>query len=84
MEIDNYGRNPQFRQLQEECTELATAVSHYIKARDGAERELIEELAEVCIYVQQAIEMLQCRSEFLDAVDAKINRLAERLEGSPV
>lgn len=84
MAIDKYGREPQFRQLQEECCELATAISHHIRKRDGAKEEVIEEMADVYICIWQAIEMLQCSNEFQEVIDMKINRLEERLNRYPV
>lgn len=77
--ITKYGHEPQWRQLQEECSELAVAVSHYIRQRDGAKEEVIEELADVYICMRQALLMLQCWDEFYDAVNTKVNRLEERL-----
>lgn len=84
MAIDKCGREPQFRQLQEECSELAVASSHYMRKCDGAKEEMIEELADVCICVRQVIEMLQCENEFYEAIDMKINRLERRLRGYPM
>ena len=77
--ILKYGTEPQLRQLQEECNELAVAVSHYVRERQGARDEMIEELADVYICIKQAISILQCCKEFHDAVDSKINRLDDRI-----
>lgn len=82
--ILQYGTEPQLRQLQEECSELAVAISHYIRGREHARDEMIEELADVYICVQQAISILQCFEEFHEAVDLKVNRLDCRLGKSRV
>lgn len=85
MAINKYGHEAQFRQTQEECNELAVAISHYVRKREGAKEEMIEELADVYICLRQSLLMLQCWDEFYDMVDAKINRLANRLSNtSPV
>ncbi len=77
--INRYGHEPQYRQLQEECNELAVAVSHYLRKREGAKIEIIEELADVYICMRQALLMLECMDEFDRMVDTKIERLKDRL-----
>lgn len=82
--INKYGHKPQWRQVQEECNELAVAVSHYVRQRKGAKEEVIDELADVYICLRQALLMLQCWDEFYECIDFKINRLNEKIKGSLV
>jgi hypothetical protein len=42
-----YDRNGRFHQLAEECSELAVAASHAARGRDGWEREVATEIADV-------------------------------------
>ena len=74
--VDKFGRDGQLRMLQEECSELAVAVSHFIRGRD--QLELIEEIADVEIMLEQV------RTFFdggrIDAIkDDKIQRLIARM-----
>ena len=39
-----FGSEPQLRQLQEECSELSVAISHYIRQREGAKDEIIKDI----------------------------------------
>lgn len=80
--INKYGHKPQLRQLQEECSELAVAVSHYLRMRKGAKDEMVEELADVYICMRQALQMLECWDEFYDMVDTKVNRLNDRMNNT--
>lgn len=77
--INQYGNEAQFRQLQEECNELAVAVSHYIRQKRGSKGELIEELADVYICLRQALLMLQCWDDFYNKINLKVDDLAGRL-----
>lgn len=77
--ILKYGSELQLRQLQEECNELAMAVSHYVREREGARDEMIEEIADVYICMRQALSILGCFDEFHEKVDYKINRLEDRI-----
>lgn len=77
--IKMYGSKLQLRQLQEECSELAIAVSHFVREREGARDEMIEEMADVYICLRQAIFILGCCDDFNVAVDLKIDRLEDRL-----
>lgn len=52
--IAKNGKEHQLRQLQEECAELITAVSHYLrKDRQEDKENLLEELADVSIMFEQ-------------------------------
>lgn len=77
--INRYGHNAQFRQMQEECNELAIAISHYLRKREGAKEEVVEELADIYIYIRQLLLMLQCWDEFYSMVDTKVIRLEDNL-----
>lgn len=77
--IERHGREPQWRQLQEECAELIAAVNRFLRKREGAVDALIEEIADVEIMVQQA-RLLVGNDALIDAaVEKKIQRLRERL-----
>lgn len=76
--VSEWGTESQLRQLQEECCELATAVSHLARGREGAEAELIAEVADVEIMIEQARLMLG-DAEIDRAKRSKIFRLAQKL-----
>ena len=42
-----YGRNAQLTIAMEELAELTVAISHFMRGREGGEREMAEELADV-------------------------------------
>ena len=87
-----YGSEYLLRQLAEECTELATACLHHIRARrketdkmpDATKENLIEEMADVSVMMDcvhgtllHAIEQEELRK----IADAKANRMVNRLLG---
>lgn len=80
--INQYGHEAQLRQLQEECNELAVAVSHYLRKRKDSKENMIEELSDVYISMRQAFLMLECWDDINLMVDKKINRLNDRLNNS--
>jgi len=82
--IAKYGKEPQWRQLQEECAELIAAVNRFMRKREAALDNLIEEVADVEIMLKQA-RLLIGNDDLVDAaVEKKIKRLRERLEGRQV
>lgn len=82
--IERYGKEPQWRQLQEECAELIAAVSHFLRKREDGGSALVEEIADVEIMLMQA-RLLIGNDALIDAlVEKKIKRLRERLESKQV
>jgi NTP pyrophosphatase (non-canonical NTP hydrolase) len=82
--IERHGKEPQWRQLQEECAELIAAVNRFLRKREGSVDALIEEIADVEIMVQQA-RLLVGNDALIDAaVEKKIQRLRERLDSVKV
>ena len=78
-----WGTELQLRLLQEECSELITAISHFFRNRKGSNDELLEELADVSIVLKQIHYMLienKCEEKFEDILRRKINRVKERLD----
>lgn len=82
--ITTYGVESQFRMLQEECCELAHAVSKSLRtsAEDG---HLESEIADVLIMIAQVRMILAARSPTHDDgvqahIDRKMARLHARLE----
>lgn len=67
------GSERQLRQLQEECTELATAISHVCRSRDGAFEHMCDELGQVLMLANQ-IRLMRP-----DLVDASVDRNVQRL-----
>jgi len=75
-----WGSSLQICVLFEECAELIRAVSRFL-ARDGSVDAVIEECADVSIMVEQIILMFNREDEFEAVKEAKLQRLAEMLEG---
>ena len=86
--ISKYGTHNQMLKCIEECGELSRAVSRILielSSGDGfttkeSEENLHEELADVCIMIEQMIMMFDCLDEVVLWQTKKINRLKERLE----
>ena len=51
--LDIFGQDKCLRQCQEECTELATAISHFLRPEKCNIDELIEEAADMIICLAQ-------------------------------
>lgn len=79
--VDRWGPRSQEAQLVEEIGELLAALSHYRRGRVGADA-VREELADVQIVLRQIIEVYGA-DEVRRHADAKLRRLAERLEVAP-
>ena len=88
--LRTYGADEQMRMTTEECAELIKALSKFHrtmvdskagkKAKDAAEMNVIEEIADVQIMCEQmAIYFGACEVE--DEKAMKIKRLAERMAG---
>ena len=81
--IGAYGVESQMRMLQEECCELAHAVSKFLRRRDD-DHQLESEIADVLIMIAQVRLILALRNENHDdgiqlAIDRKMKRLSESL-----
>lgn len=68
--LEFYGLQNRLDLLQEECTELAAAISHFRRQRDGSDAEWMEELADVFIVAEQVREGLD-KSAFNNMLDRK-------------
>lgn len=53
--LDFWDINRQLRMLQEECTELATAISHHLRNRPDGEDHFLEEMADVYLMYNQVL-----------------------------
>lgn len=77
--VDTYGIKNQAKILQEECSELIVAVSHYDRGREKAFDNLVEELADVQIMIWQMAYGLGAEAYLSDYINKKAQRLKERL-----
>lgn len=76
-----WGHAAQIAMVQEECAELIAAINRRDRSRI-TDAQLAEEVADVLITVQ-ALVLLLGQKEVESAVDAKLDRLAARLGGTP-
>jgi len=88
--IAEYGDDEQMRIAQEECAELIQAISKYHRAQmstdrrhrkkdiERAEKQLIEEIADVSIMIDQL--KLMIHGNHNDVRAAKVERIGARLE----
>lgn len=77
--IAYFGTDHQLRQAQEECAELITAVSHYLRDdHEGGLEGVIEECADVEI-VCRSIRLIVGSARVDEAKARKLARLAERI-----
>lgn len=53
--LHKFGYEAQLDKFQEELAEVIVAISHRRLGREGHERELMEELADLCIMYQQVL-----------------------------
>ena len=78
--IIEYGEHAQLLMLAEECAELAAAVHHAVRGRNGARADVVEELADVMITSTQAQMVLGITAdEVAEVVERKLTRLEARL-----
>lgn len=80
--IQKWGTTTQLHQLMEEAAELIVSVSHYIRDREYALDNLIEETADVTIMLEQLTEIFG--NDFTNKVEEikieKLTRLKNKLE----
>jgi hypothetical protein len=78
--IEKEGKEEQIRQLQEECSELAVALSHFCRGRENAIDEVIEELVDVEILLDQMKQnVFTYKGQRKRIKHMKLARLAERV-----
>lgn len=79
--IDTYGEDEQCRMIQEEMDELGVALSKFHRDPYDAKRfrDVQEEIADVCIMVQQA-KMIFDEKDVDEIIQEKTNRLYDRLK----
>ena len=77
--IESYGLRHQAMITAEECGELLTALSHFLRGRESDTGRIITELADVSIMVEQ-LALHFGYDEFLKERTRKIERLKERMK----
>lgn len=76
---EHYGTKKQFRQLAEECSELAVEASH--SARKGTTVKIIEEIADVLIMIEQVMYLSSISAKDVkELVTYKIKRQKGRIK----
>jgi len=76
-----WGAGAQITMVQEECMELALAVSRFLQDR-ASKRAVMEEMADVSIMIDQLIVTLDIsEGDFEEIRKAKLTRLANILAG---
>jgi len=81
--IEKWGANIQLLMAMEEASELAVAISHFIRDRKGAIDEIIEETADMEIMIEQIKTIFEEENivEKMEEIKKqKINRLKAILE----
>jgi len=76
--VTKWGGQSQLNQVQEECAELITAISHVRRGRAGAVTELIEETADMIIMMKQLMVILP-KDRLEEELAKKLTRLEARL-----
>lgn len=80
--IDTFGEANQLRQAQEECAELITAISHYLRDNKKTTRiDLINEMADVAIVLEQ-MKQIFGEVNLQVAMNVKLSRLKEILDAN--
>lgn len=76
--IGVWGENGQKAILQEECSELISALARYNRGRTGKE-PVAEEVADVIVSMMSVIPVLDIEDEVKEQIKYKLNRLTERV-----
>jgi len=77
--LEKWGPESQFGIIQEELAELISALSRYMRGREGAEDALYEEIADVQLCMMTLV--LIFGGDRLDNIrDDKLSRLNRRIE----
>jgi len=71
--------NRQLRMLQEECTELATAISHYLRNRADGQNHFLEEMADVYLMYNQILFFIG-KDRIDPIIELKANYIRSELE----
>ncbi len=74
-----WGFEKQAREAQEECSELITAISHYLRGRKDAPAELVEKIADVYLMLNQLISYFG-EDWIMEIVDWKSDKIKRKLE----
>lgn len=78
--VVQWGSEPQYRQVQEECAELIAAINRFARERVGSREAVIEETADVILCLLQMRLMLGVAVE--DRLSLKLERLELRVAAS--
>lgn len=83
--FEKWGKENQFRQLQEECAELIAVINHFLKKEDEKNtKDFLEEFVDVCIMVDKFrtyITNSKNNEQFQQIFNEKVRTLREYLEG---
>ncbi len=77
--MDFWGERRQLRMLQEECSELILAVSHYIRERPNSIDNVIEEIGDVQLMINQFKEYFG-EDKINEVIDYKSDYVRRALE----
>lgn len=78
--LNEYGKDAQILLAIEEFAELTVELSKYLNGRKPIGHDLVTELADAQIMLEQLIYMFGCKAKVKFEADAKLERLAKRLE----
>ena len=86
--IEEFGYEPQYNMLCEECAELTKAMLKYIRhakfsktdESEGDKTNIADEIADVSIMLSQVKQMLDLESQVEERIKFKIDRLITRLD----
>lgn len=72
-----FGAEQQLRMLQEECIELAHAISKHLRDKENHERRghVSDEIADVLITIEQAMLMFNSKQHVQNEIERKLKRL---------
>ena len=76
--LETYGKDNQIIVAIEELSELQKELTKYLRGKLD-ENHLIEELADVCIMVEQLINIFECGTGIKIVRSSKVERLTENL-----
>jgi len=77
--VDFWGIERQLRMVQEECSELIGAVSHFLRGRKNGLAELVEETADVQLMINQIKEYVG-EEAVKNVMDIKSDYIKDKLE----
>jgi NTP pyrophosphatase (non-canonical NTP hydrolase) len=77
--LATWGEEKQLRMVQEECSEVILAVSHYLRNRPDSKDKLKEELADGWLMISQMI-YYYGQDEIMEIVKYKGDRTLKKIE----